>query len=83
MSAPTVFVGDPARVDIPIAIYPGVLRTPRLLSDDAFSVQITWLRIIILKIPMVENFQIQCKRTIFAPELMPCVASVRRLITEN
>ena len=47
MSAPTVFVGDPSRVDILIAIYPRVLRTPRLLSGDAFSVLITWLRIII------------------------------------
>ena len=38
MNAPTMFVGDPASVDIPIAIYPRVLCTPRLLSDDAFSV---------------------------------------------
>jgi hypothetical protein len=40
--------GDPFRVDAGAIRHPGVLRTPRLLSGDAFSVLVVQLRIIIL-----------------------------------
>ena len=36
---PTTQMGDPSRVDIPSTILPGVLRTPRLLRGDGFTVQ--------------------------------------------
>ena len=35
---PTTQMGDPSRVDIPSTILPGVLRTPRLLRGDGFTV---------------------------------------------
>ena len=35
---PQLQAGDPSRVDAGTIRHPGVLRTPRLLSGDAFSV---------------------------------------------
>ena len=42
----SVSTGDPSRVDLLRLSPPGVLRTPRLLSVDAFSVLVVRLRII-------------------------------------
>ena len=46
-SAPSLQEGDPSRVDSDAGCHPGVLRTPRLLSDDASSVLVVRLRIVI------------------------------------